>query len=211
MGLVVGVGFGIPLGLFFAIYRSSWIETVFNGILVLLGTLPVYVTGVVLILIFGLQLGWVPMGGFVEFQDNPWEHIRILILPSLVLGIWVGALTARMTRNSLIDVLSQDYIRTAYSKGLQDRKVYFRHAIKNALIPVVTTVGLQVGELLGGAIFTETVFTWPGLGSAFVSAVNRRDYPIIQGVVIIASTAFIFTNLIVDVVIRTLDPRISYN
>jgi peptide/nickel transport system permease protein len=208
---LVGVVLGIPVGIISALRRNTFLDRGLSAILVVLGSLPVYVSGIALILVFGLQLGWVPTGGFVAFSDDPWGHLRLLILPALTLGLWLGAIAARMTRSSLLEILSQDYIRTAHAKGLRAWKVNLGHALKNALIPVVTAIGLQVGALLGGAVLTETVFTWPGLGSAYVSAVSRRDYPVIQGVLIISVSAFILTNMIVDIAVGLLDPRVTYD
>lgn len=207
--LIVGLAIGIPAGVVTALHRNSRLDLMLSGVLVVLGSLPVYITGVFLLLIFGLYLAWVPMGGFVEIGDNLGGHLRLMILPSMTLGLWLGAVAARMTRHTMLEVLSQDYIRTAFAKGLPSRTVRYRHALRNALIPVVTATGLQIGALLGGAVLTETVFTWPGLGSALVSAVLRRDYPIIQGVVVITVTAFVFTNLAVDLLVGILDPRVS--
>jgi ABC-type dipeptide/oligopeptide/nickel transport system permease component len=207
--LVIGLAVGVPSGVITALYRNSRLDVTLNGFLVVVGSLPVYITGIFLLLIFGLYLGWVPTGGFVEISESLGQHLLLMILPSMTLGLWLGAVAARMTRHSMLEVLSQDYIRTAFAKGLANRTVYYWHALRNALIPVVTAVGLQVGALLGGAVLTETVFSWPGLGSALVSAVLRRDYPIIQGVVVITVTAFVFTNLAVDLIVGFLDPRIS--
>ncbi len=209
-GLIVGVVIGIPIGVLTALYHNSPFDVIVNSLLTVLGSLPVYVAGIVLILIFGLKLGWVPTGGFVEASDNLWEHLRLIILPSITLGLWIGAVTSRMTRSTMLEVLSEDYIRTAAAKGLTQKLILFRHALRNAMIPVATTIGLQVGSLLGGAVLTEEVFTWPGIGSALVSAVSRRDYPVIQAAVVVVVTAFIFTNLIVDIIISYLDPRVSY-
>jgi peptide/nickel transport system permease protein len=207
--LVIGLCLGIPSGVLSALYRNSRLDVALNGGLVVLGSLPVYITGIFLLLVFGLYLGWVPTGGFVEIGDDLGAHLRLMILPSMTLGLWLGAVAARMTRHAMLEVLSQDYIRTAFAKGLSGRVVRYRHALRNALIPVVTATGLQIGALLGGAVLTETVFTWPGLGSALVSAVLRRDYPVIQGVVVITVTAFVFTNLAVDLIVGALDPRVS--
>ncbi|MFH1153202.1 MAG: ABC transporter permease [Pseudomonadota bacterium] len=209
IALIIGLIIALPGGVISALHRNSFIDVSINGVLVLLGSTPTYIVGLFLLLLFGLHLGWVPTGGFVEFHKNPGQHIRLLILPSLNLGLWIGAVAGRMTRHSMLEVLSQDYIRTAFAKGLSKRVVYYVHALKNAMIPVVTAIGLQVGALLGGAVLTEVVFTWPGLGSAFVSSVMRRDYPTIQGILIVTITMFIFTNLIVDILVMFLDPRIS--
>ncbi|MBN1315725.1 MAG: ABC transporter permease [Anaerolineales bacterium] len=210
-GLIVGIIIGIPAGIVCAVKQNGWIDTIINAMLVLFGSLPVYVSGIALIFIFGLKLGWVPTGGFVKASDNLGEHLRLLLLPSTTLGLWLGAITARMTRSSLLEVLSQDYIRTAFAKGVSTFKVYVGHALKNALIPVVTSIGLQVGSLLGGAVLTETVFTWPGLGKTFVSAVLVRDYTVIQGVVMVSVSAFVVTNMIIDIGIGFLDPRIVFD
>lgn len=207
--LVIGLSLGIPAGVLTALHRNSRLDVILNGALVLVGSLPVYITGIFLLLVFGLYLGWVPTGGYVEIGDNLGAHLRLMILPSMTLGLWLGAVAARMTRHAMLEILSQDYIRTAFAKGLTGRAVRYRHALRNALIPVVTATGLQIGALLGGAVLTETVFTWPGLGSALVSAVLRRDYPVIQGVVVITVTAFVFTNLAVDLLVGVLDPRVS--
>jgi peptide/nickel transport system permease protein len=209
-GLIVGLLVGIPLGILSALYHNSLFDIVVNSVLTVFGTLPVYITGILLIIVFGLKLGWVPTGGFVEASTNLGKHLRLLILPALALGMWIGAVTSRMTRTSMLEVLSEDYIRTAAAKGLPQRLILFRHALRNALIPVITSIGLQVGSLLGGAVLTETVFTWPGIGSALVSAVEFRDYPVVQGAVVITVTAFILTNLIIDIIISYLDPRVSY-
>jgi peptide/nickel transport system permease protein len=207
--LVIGLSLGVPAGVLTALHRNSRLDVILNGALVLVGSLPVYITGIFLLLVFGLYLGWVPTGGYVEIGDNLGTHLRLMILPSMTLGLWLGAVAARMTRHAMLEILSQDYIRTAFAKGLTGRAVRYRHALRNALIPVVTATGLQIGALLGGAVLTETVFTWPGLGSALVSAVLRRDYPVIQGVVVITVTAFVFTNLAVDLLVGVLDPRVS--
>jgi peptide/nickel transport system permease protein len=207
--LVIGFALGVPVGVITALRRNRRTDVVLNGLLVVLGSLPVYITGIFLLLLFGLYLGWVPTGGFVEMSDDPGGHLRMLILPSMTLALWLGAVAARMTRHAMLEVLSQDYVRTAFAKGLATHRVYYGHALRNALIPVVTAAGLQIGALLGGAVLTETVYTWPGLGSALVSAVLRRDYPVIQGVVVITVTAYIFTNLAVDLIVGALDPRIS--
>ena len=207
---LLGSVVGISIGILSALNSMSWLDVTLNAVLIFLGSLPVYVSGVVLILVFGLHLGWVPTGGFVEAKENLGDHLRLLILPTLTLAMWLGAVTARMTRSTMLEVLNADYVRTAFAKGLSSRTVYVRHALKNALIPVVTSLGLQVGSLLGGAVFTEMVFTWPGLGLAYVRAVVNRDFPVIQGVVVITCSAFILTNLAVDLIIGIIDPRISY-
>jgi peptide/nickel transport system permease protein len=164
---------------------------------------PVFWLGVMFQLLFSVSLGWLPSGGI-----GTWKH---LILPSLTLGLATAALIARITRSSMLEVLGQDYITTARSKGLVERVVTYKHALKNALIPVVTVMGLQFGTLLGGAVLTETVFSWPGIGRLMVDSILARDYPVVQGAVLLLAVFFVLINLVVDVVYAFLDPRISYS
>jgi ABC-type dipeptide/oligopeptide/nickel transport system permease component len=186
-----------------AAYRGSPID---HGamLLALFGvSLPVFWLGLLLMLVFALALGWLPASGF-----GTWRH---LVLPSVTLGLASSALIARMTRSSLLEVLGQDYVRTARAKGLTGRVVLLRHALRNALIPVVTVVGLQLGGLLGGAVLTETVFAWPGLGRLAVSAIYSRDVPLMQGTILFTAVAFVVINLGVDVLYALLDPRVRYD
>ncbi len=163
---------------------------------------PVFWLGIMFQLLFAVRLGWLPSG-----QMGTFKH---LILPSLTLGLATAALIARITRSSMLDVLRQDYITTARSKGLAERVVTYKHALKNALIPVVTVMGLQFGTLLGGAVLVETVFSWPGIGRLMVESILRRDYPVVQGAVLLLAVTFVMINLLVDVIYAFLDPRISY-
>ncbi len=163
---------------------------------------PVFWLGIMFQLLFAVRLGWLPSG-----QMGTFKH---LILPSLTLGLATAALIARITRSSMLDVLRQDYITTARSKGLAERVVTYKHALKNALIPVVTVMGLQFGTLLGGAVLVETVFSWPGIGRLMVDSILRRDYPVVQGAVLLLAVTFVLINLLVDVMYAFLDPRISY-
>lgn len=163
---------------------------------------PVFWLGIMFQLLFAVHLGWLPSG-----QMGTFKH---LILPSLTLGLATAALIARITRSSMLDVLRQDYITTARSKGLRERVVVYKHALKNALIPVVTVMGLQFGTLLGGAVLVETVFSWPGIGRLMVDSILARDYPVVQGAVLLLAVTFVLINLLVDVIYAFLDPRISY-
>lgn len=165
-------------------------------------SMPVFWLGLMLMLLFSIQLGWLPSVG-----AESWKH---LILPAITLGANSTAIIARMTRSSMLEVIRLDYIRTARAKGLTETLVIWRHALKNALIPVVTVIGLQTGTLLGGAVLTEIVFAWPGIGRLLVEAILSRDYPVVQGLVLLVATIFIFINLIVDLLYSYLDPRIRY-
>lgn len=163
---------------------------------------PVFWLGVMFQLLFAVHLGWLPSGGI-----GTWKH---LILPALTLGLASSALIARITRSSMLEVLTQDYIVAARSKGLSERVVIYKHALKNALIPVITVIGLQFGTLLGGAVLTEMVFSWPGIGRLMVDSILARDYPVVQGTVLLLSVFFVLINLLVDVMYAALDPRITY-
>jgi ABC-type dipeptide/oligopeptide/nickel transport system permease component len=165
-------------------------------------SMPVYWLGLMLIIVFAVHLQWFPAAGADELSS--------VVLPSLTLASFSVAIVARMTRSSMLEVLSQDYIRSARAKGLVERVVLFRHALKNALIPVITVVGLQFGTLLGGAVLTESVFAWPGMGLLLVDSIFARDYPMVQGIVLTFSALFILTNLVVDLLYAYLDPRIHY-
>ena len=210
VGIGVGILLGIPAGTIGAVYRNGPLDYI-SSLLAALGiSLPVYVVGTLLVLIFGLYIPWFPASGYKGFLDAPWEHIRRLTLPAFTIGISQAAIVARMTRSALLEVLGQDYIRTARAKGLQERLVVYRHALRNALIPVVTVIGISAGSLLGGTVLVEYIFNWPGLSTLLMEGIYRRDYPVVQSVLLITSTMFIFLNLVVDLCYALLDPRIRY-
>lgn len=193
---------GMSAGIVSATKRYSIFDN-FSMLAALIGVAaPVFWLGVMFQLLFSVQLGWLPSGGI-----GTWKH---LILPALTLGLATAALLARITRSSMLEVLGQDYITTARSKGLIERVVINKHAFKNALIPVVTVMGLQFGTLLGGAVLTETVFSWPGIGRLMVDSILARDYPVVQGAVLLLAVFFVMINLFVDIIYAFLDPRISY-
>jgi peptide/nickel transport system permease protein len=173
-------------------------------------SVPVFVLAYILILTLSVQLDWLPVQGYRSFRDGVWEWLRHLILPSIALGTVYVALIARMTRASMLDVLSQDYVRTAQAKGLAPDQVLLGHALKNAAIPIVTIIGIGVALLISGAIVTETVFALPGIGRLTVDAILRRDYPIIQGVTLLFSAVYVLVNLAVDLSYALFDPRIRY-
>jgi peptide/nickel transport system permease protein len=209
---IVAWGIGIPLGICAAMNHGKWLDTVVTAIALIGLSTPVFVTGTALILLVALHWRLLPAvaGGYVSFLDDPWKHLQQLALPSLTLGIGSGAVLMQMTRASLLEVLQQDYMRTARAKGLTELTATWRHALKNALIPVVTLGGLQMGVLVGGTVIVEAIFMWPGLSSLVVNSVQHRDYPLVQATVFLIAAIFILITLSVDVINSYLDPRIRY-
>ena len=195
--------FGIPAGIISAVRPYTWIDYVVTSMAIFGISMPVFWLGLMLVVVFSIILQWLPAGG-----TGTWRHI---ILPSFTLAAFVVAFIARMTRSSMIEVLSQDYMTTARSKGLKEQVVVIKHALKNALIPIITVVGLQFGMLLGGAVLTETVFAWPGVGRLIVDSILARDYPVIQGAILVFGLLFILVNLVVDLLYAYVDPRIRYD
>ena len=194
--------FGIPAGIISAVRPYTWIDYLFTSMALFGISMPVFWLGLMLIVVFSLVLHLLPAGGI-----GSWKHV---ILPSFTLAAFVVAFITRITRASMIETLSQDYTTTARSKGLKEQVVIVKHALKNALIPIITVVGLQFGLLLGGAVLTETVFAWPGLGRLIVDSILARDYPVIQGTILIFGLLYILVNLVVDLLYAFIDPRIRY-
>ena len=201
----------IPLGTIAAVRRGSLIDHLATGISVGGVSIPNFFIGIVLIFVLSVTLRIFPFGGYVPFSEDPYENLRHVLLPAIALGTAGAAINMRFTRSSMIEVLNNDYIRTARAKGASWRRVVFIHALRNALIPVVTIVGLQIGGIIEGAVVTETVFTWPGVGRLVVESIFDRDYTVVQGVVLLAAFSYLFANLLVDFVYAWLDPRISYS
>jgi peptide/nickel transport system permease protein len=208
--LVVSVLLAVPLGVVAAARAGSWIDRAVMAFSVAGFSVPVFVLAYILILVFSIELEWLPVQGYRPISEGLWEWARHLILPSAALGTVYIALIARITRASMLDVLAQDYVRTAQAKGLAPGRVLVGHALKNAAVPIATVIGIGVALLIGGAIVTETVFALPGIGRLTVDAILRRDYPIIQGVVLIFSAAYVLINLAVDLSYMFFDPRIRY-
>jgi peptide/nickel transport system permease protein len=206
--LLIAVGIAIPAGVLAAVRRNTVWDILASGASLCGVSVPNFWLGIVLILFFSVRLGWLPASGFVPFWENPVANLQRMLMPSFVLGTALTAVLMRQTRNSMIEVLSADYIRTAYGKGLAGRVVVFRHAVRNSLIPVVTILGLQIGALMSGAVVTEQIFVVPGFGRLIVEAVFTRDYPLVQGVVLITASSYVLINLLVDVSYSILDPRI---
>jgi len=200
---------GLPLGVEAARRRNTMADYGALTFSEIGQSVPSFWLGILMILAFSLQLGWLPSGGFVPWSESLWQAARHLVMPSVALGLVLAATIVRMERSSVLEVLAEDYMRTARAKGLAERHVIYRHALANALIPTVTIVGLQVGTLLGGAIIVEQIFSLPGLGRLVLFAVFNRDWPLIQGLVFFLATLTIALNFLVDLSYAWLDPRIG--
>jgi peptide/nickel transport system permease protein len=200
----------VPLGVIAAWKQGTWIDRVVMGFSVLGFSVPVFVIGYMLIYIFAIELAWLPVQGYQPLKEGFWGFLQRLILPSLTLSVIYIALIARITRTSMLEVLSEDYIRTARAKGLPNRAVLMKHALRNAAVPIVTVIGIGIALLIGGVVVTESVFSIPGLGRLTVDAVLARDYPTVQAVILLFSIVYVLLNLIVDVAYTFLDPRIRY-
>ncbi len=208
--MVISVGIGVPVGVLAAWRKGSWIDRAVMIFAVSGFSMPTFWLGFILVYVFAITAGWLPVQGYQPMTAGAWPFIRHLILPSLTLSLVYMALIARMTRASMLGVLNEDYIRTAFAKGLAPRRVLVRHALKNASLPVVTIIGIGFALLIGGAVVTESVFALPGLGRLTVDAIVRRDYPVIQGVILVVSGVYVLINLVVDMLYVVLDPRIKY-
>jgi peptide/nickel transport system permease protein len=210
LALGVALAIGIPIGIASAVYRNSWLDQASLTLVMLGAAVPSFWLGLTLIVVFAVNLGWLPSSGFRPPDEGLWRSIRYLILPALALGVPNSALIIRFVRGSLLDVIATDYVRTARAKGLAERAVIFRHALRNALVPILTVVGLTFAALMGGAVVTETVFSIPGIGQLVVQSVLRLDYPVIQGVTLIVAASYVLINLLVDVLYLVVDPRVKY-
>jgi peptide/nickel transport system permease protein len=210
MALIIALSFAIPLGVIAASKVGSWIDRLVMVVAVLGFSVPSFVLAYIAILCFSVWLDWLPVQGYASLSEGFAPFIEHLILPSIVLGLIYGALIARITRAAMLEVLSQDYIRTAQAKGLTEGKVLVGHALRNAAIPIVTVIGSGIALLIGGVIVTETVFAIPGIGRLTVDAILRRDYPIIQGVTLVLSAVYVVINLLVDMSYTFFDPRVRF-
>ena len=210
LALVIHATLGLLVGILSALRRDSLLDLLSTSLALALISVPSFVIAFLLILTFALGLRVLPPGGFVSFADDPVGHLRSLVLPSLAIGAGSLASIMRHTRSSLLETMSDDYIRTARAKGLREQVVVYRHALRNALIPVATLVGLQVGGLIEGAFIVESIFAWPGIGRLTIDSINARDYAVVQAAVLLAAVSFMFATLITDAVYAGLDPRISY-
>ncbi len=206
--LVIGVLLGIPAGVYSTTHQDRWLDYLLTGLSLTAVSIPSFVSGMLVLLLFGLTLRWLPVSGYVSFADDPGQHLQLLILPAAALGLIMAATVTRMTRSAVLEVRQSDFVRTARAKGLPERLVLFYHTLKNALLPVVTLTGVEVGSLLGGTVIIEYVFTWPGMSTLLITAAQRRDYPVVQGVVLVTAFFFVLVSLLVDLLNASLDPRI---
>ena len=209
-GILIGVVFGVPLGILTALYRNSFLDFMAR-ILSLIGlSFPAFYSAILLILVFALQLGWFPVISSGNLLD-PVQRLHHLVLPACNLGLIMVAYVTRATRSSMLDVLREDYMRTAKAKGIPGMVILFRHALRNALIPIITVVGLYIGVLVGNSVLTEIVFNRPGLGKLIIGALNQRDYTMLQGLMVVYSLIIVITNLITDLTYGFSDPRVKYS
>ncbi len=200
--------FGIPLGIFAGLKPGGFPDYVATGFTMFTLGIPNFVLGIILIWVIAVQLGWLPITGRVGFDENPGEAIKFIIMPMIAVGAGTAAVLARFVRASIMETLNQDYVRTARAKGLRERTVVLRHAMRNALIPVITVAALQIGFLISGAVIVEVVFARPGFGSLIIAGVQGRDYQLIQGMLVVLVTVFVVANTLADVAYGYADPRI---
>jgi ABC-type dipeptide/oligopeptide/nickel transport system permease component len=209
-GILIGIVFGVPLGILTALYRNSFLDFIAR-ILSLIGlSFPAFYSAILLILVFALQLGWFPVISSGNLLD-PVQRLHHLVLPACNLGLIMVAYVTRATRSSMLDVLREDYMRTAKAKGIPSMVILFRHALRNALIPIITVIGLYIGVLVGNSVLTEIVFNRPGLGKLIIGALNQRDYTMLQGLMVVYSLIIVITNLITDLTYGFSDPRVKYS
>jgi len=209
LAVAIAAAIGIPCGIVSAVFRGRWIDQVFTGVAMLGASIPSFWLGLVLIQMFAVSLGWFPVSGYGAPGASLPERVHALILPAAVLGLLNSALIIRFTRASMLDVLGEDYVRTARSKGLAESTVVLKHALRNALVPIVTVLGLTVALMIGGAVVTETVFGLPGIGNLVVNAVLRRDYPVIQGALLVVAGIYVLINFAIDLLYAVVDPRVK--
>ncbi len=210
LSLIVALVIAVPLGVLAAVYRGGIIDIVVSVFALLGLSIPGFFLGILLILLFSLELRWLPPAGYVPFNEAPLDNLRHMVLPAFSLGLILAAATTRIVRSTMLEVLGRDYVRTARAKGLSESVTLTRHALRNALVPVVTVIGLQFGTLLGGAVIIEQVFSLPGVGRFALEGINLRDYPVVQGAVLLISLAFVLVNLLVDILYALIDPRLRY-
>jgi peptide/nickel transport system permease protein len=210
LGMLLALVLSVPIGILAALRRGTWLDHIARVMALIGFCMPRYWLAVLLISLLAVQVGWLPPAGYADLSTDPAENLRHAALPVLSLGLTIAAVQMRFLRSSLLDVLGQDYVRTARAKGLPPRTVSLRHALKNALIPFVTVVGLEMGSLLGGLVVVEQIFSWPGIGWLMINSITQRDYAVVQGSVLLIAAGVVVINLVVDVLYGYLDPRIRY-
>jgi len=209
MALIIAILIGIPAGVLSAYRKGTWIDWLANIVALSGLSVPNFWLGIMLILLVSVKLGWLPASGYMPLSEDPMQSIKVMLMPAFVLGTGIAATLMRHTRSAMLSVLKSDYVRTARAKGLRERVVLVKHALRNALVPVVTVITLLFGELLAGAVLTEQIFTIPGFGKLVVDAVFNRDYAVVQGIVLCTGIAFIAMNILADTAYRVLNPRMS--
>ena len=209
LAVAIAAGIGVPCGIVSAVSRGRWLDQAVTGFAMLGASVPSFWFGLVLMQIFAVGLGWFPVSGYGEPGASLAARLHTLVLPATVLGVLNSALIIRFTRASMLDVLGEDYVRTARAKGLGEPTVVLKHALRNALVPIVTVIGLTVALMIGGAVVTETVFGLPGVGNLVVSAVTRRDYPVIQGALLVVAAIYVLINFGIDLLYTVVDPRVK--
>nr|WP_281416253.1 ABC transporter permease [Deinococcus aestuarii] len=209
--MLISLLIALPAGILGAMRQNSWVDRLLT-LLALSGiSLPSFFLGILLIYLFSIRLAWIPASGYVPFLEDPGRNLLLLLLPAVTLGVPTAAVLTRYLRSSMLEVMTQDYVRTAHAKGVTGGRVMFKHGLRNALIPVITAFGLQLGGLLGGAVITEQIFSVPGFGRLLVDAVFTRDLPVIQGVVLVSAVAVFLVSFLVDLAYAAVDPRIRYH
>lgn len=211
VAVLISVVIGIPLGVVAARYRNQVPDVLATSFAILGLSVPVFVVGPILVLLFSIKFSIFPASGYIPINEDFVGHIKRMLLPAITLGILSSATIIRMTRSSMLEVLGQDFVRTARAKGAAERTVLFVHALRNALIPVVTVIGLQMGTLLGSSVLVEYIFNWPGVSTYLITGINQRDYPVIQAVILAIAVTFILLNLLTDLIYAWIDPRIKYD
>lgn len=209
IAMVISILIAVPLGILSAVRRGSIFDTIGSFVSMLGIAMPPFWLGMLLVLLFSVTLNALPASGFVSFAQDPLQNLRCVIMPAASIGVAFAATVMRQTRSALLEVMQQDYVTTAYAKGLKGRVVIWKHALRNALIPVVTVITMQIGRLIGGAVVTETVFALPGIGREIVDAILSRDYPVVMGMILVVAALVVVTNTLVDVLYILIDPRIS--
>lgn len=210
LALVLSLLIAIPVGIVAALQQDTWIDYLFRSFSVSGLAVPNFWLGALMILGLTVWFDWTPPLGYVELWQNPWTNVKQLIWPALVLGVSNAAIVARMTRSAMLEVMREDYVRTAWAKGLHRKRVINVHALRNALLPVITLIGIEIGTLISGTVVMETIFTLPGIGRYLIDAIFHRDYPVVQAIVLMFSLSVVIINLLTDLVYGALDPRIRY-
>jgi peptide/nickel transport system permease protein len=210
MAITFALCLALPIGVLSAIRQDTLRDYAARSLAIMGLSIPGFWKATVIIVFASIWFGWAPPLQFTAFTQNPWQHVSQFLLPAILLAIASSAGTMRLTRALMLEVLRQDYIRTAWSKGMRERRVVVKHALKNAIIPVITIIGIEIGQVASGTVIFETIFGLPGMGRFFVDAINQRDYPVVQGVILLLASIIVFVNLLVDMTYAYLDPRIRY-